>query len=722
MKKNTIVKLIILLLIAAVLAVGLEALQVLTQPKRYESELRVVREAADLDFSACEITGGTLKESSISFPAEGGELLCDFGQATPVDILRFELKKTPRPSVPVQIWVAEAGQEFTEEPTFSGAIDAKTWDAPVAAGEYAKLKIAFGAKASLKSVTYSEGQSEKVPVKEPMHADRILIMTGILFAVLLMCVHARPDKHIANAFRGGWTAVTEKPAMSLINLGIFLVSGTVAGLLTCLAVSGSLFGPLLWPQTLFCVGVGFTVACMATFRKTLGKKPEIFFVIVCLMVGGLISLLLPTVSVVNFDDDTHYIRTVAASYLGEERHTSMDEDILAQTPDQMDFFDLSKRDKTAARQNEAWEAGVISLEDGGLELTLVYYLFPGLGLYLGRVLGLSFQAIYALGRLFNLLTYTLAGYFGIRRLRSGKMILACSLLIPQSLFMASVYAYDPGVIAFCALGLAYWFAEWQEPEKPLTWGNALVMIGALCLGCLSKAIYFPMLILPFFLPKTKFDQPRKALWFRLVAVAGILLLLGSFLLPMVSGNTTSDTRGGDDVDAYGQMAWMLGHIPEYFGIMFESVGTLLAKGTAPSVLSLYGYIGVGNATGWIMNILFVVMLLDKDESDRRLCRNIGLRLFGLLVLFGTLCLVVTSMYIIYNPVGTDGIGGVQPRYLLPVVYPALMLLGSGLISRILPRKKHPWITSLMNGILLAGMSFILFSYTWNMIISKFFAG
>lgn len=54
-------------------------------------------------------------------------------------------------------------------------------------------------------------------------------------------------------------------------------------------------------------------------------------------------------------------------------------------------------------------------------------------------------------------------------------------------------------------------------------------------------------------------------------------------------------------------------------------------------------------------------------------RSLWRRWIGLFLLFGTLCLVCTSMYLIFNPVGAEWIGGCQPRYMIPLIFPTLML-------------------------------------------------
>ena len=93
-------------------------------------------------------------------------------------------------------------------------------------------------------------------------------------------------------------------------------------------------------------------------------------------------------------------------------------------------------------------------------------------------------------------------------LKSGKMILAAVLLIPECVFLASNYSYDPGVTGFLALGLSYCFAEWQEPTGKITLRNALLIGISLFLGCIAKPVYFPILLLPLWMKREQFADRR----------------------------------------------------------------------------------------------------------------------------------------------------------------------------------------------------------------------
>ena len=730
MNKKILLRTVILLLVSVALAFGVEALQLATQPKRYEAEKKVIQEAGELDFDAVELVGAEVKSNAIATGA-GSEIICDFGKDTPVPEIQIWNKKHLKADVPITIYYAAAGEDFSEDRSVSFVAEKNGvyWQPDFPAGSYSRLKFAIDGKMNIKSIVYSEAVEERVEIPESMQLWRVALVAAIVFVVLLFLFGVRAGHRFLGVCGRAWKGLTTDPKQTLIHLATFLAVGVAVFFAAKAFFCGGLGAELLWPQLLFCLAVGLIAACLVTFRKTLGAKPENLFLVICLCAGLLMVFLFSSTTLVSWDDEVHFEKAVIYSYLGEARFSSQDENNILMEIDSEGGYSLGEsRAEWLARQQAYWEEGVSSDEWNGLETAHIYEFFPGVGLYLGRLLGLSYYWIFCLGKLFNLLTYTLCGYFGIRRLKSGKMILATALLIPLAVFQASVYSYDPGLNGFTALGLAYCFAEWQEPEKKLTWGNAGIIIGSMLFGIFAKAVYVPLLVIPLLLPKTKFRSAAEPgdrremtrLAYYLLAAAAMLVLLATFLLPLLGGTMNSDVRGGENVDTYGQLSFILANPFRYLGILFGFLGDLLALRNINGLLTLFSYNGYGPyATGCLI-LLIVVALTDKKPCDLTLERSWWKRIFSLVVIFGIICIVCTSMYMAYSPVGADSISGVQHRYLIPLIYPVLMLLGSGFLAALL-RIDKPWKQQLYNGLVYAVSVFILFSGIYTCCISKYLA-
>ncbi len=771
MKKIRTWEILILFVLAAALAFGLEWLQVATQPKQYEPEPVVVREAGEIDFSACELTEAEVKKDYVSTEGEGAAIVCDFGAETEIPMLQVLARKHLKADVPIRIFYAKDGEDFAPERSvaFTADTDSVFWQPEFPAGRYRKLRFEVDGKMSIKSIVYSEEVLERTPIPEGMNVRRALLLGLILFPVLLFLRGVHAGKRLAEAFRHAWHGAADRPLRTLVHAGIFLAAGCAGYFAAKWMFLGSPGAAMNGPRHAFCAAAGLVAACLLTFRKTLGLKPEILYVVISLCAGSLMVFFYADTTLVSLDDAYHFEQSLNFSYLGEKRVTRQDFSNILEDMNPLDGYVLGEeRDAWLRRQQEAYAEGVQNIEKSPLETKNFWDIFPGTGLFLGRVLGLSYYWVFCMGKLFNLLAYTVCGYFAVKRLRSGKMIAALTLLIPTSMFLASSYSYDPGLNGFMTLGMAYWIAEWQEADKKLTWGRAGIMAGSMVFGGLVKAIYFPMLLLPLLLPGSKFARKgekrepgsmRRWAFYALMAVS-ILALLLTFMVPLLTGGAEGDERAGDSIDAYGQITFILQHPFEYAGILLEHLKGYFSPGNAVSTLSLFGYMGYGAFTAELSALLLFAAFTDRRTCDARMMKSAWRRALGLFLLFGTVCGVSSSMYITFTGVGESTIGGVQPRYMLPLIFPVLMQSGPGLLAwmgwrtgvlpvwariplllalacvflknvfpelRIgnrtplakLPRIDGTRKQALYNGLVFAGAAYILFSGVFDTCISKY---
>lgn len=65
-------------------------------------------------------------------------------------------------------------------------------------------------------------------------------------------------------------------------------------------------------------------------------------------------------------------------------------------------------------------------------------------------------------------------------------------------------------------------------------------------------------------------------------------------------------------------------------------------------------------------------------------------------LFVTIALAATSLYVSFTSVASNTDAGMQPRYILPILFPALLLLGS---SRVQNRMNRSWYNGLLFGVI-----------------------
>lgn len=450
-----------------------------------------------------------------------------------------------------------------------------------------------------------------------------------------------------------------------------------------------------WMTEGVCAWAGIGAGCLVTFRRTLARKPENIFLLLTLIVGGLFAWYLPDATTISLDDGQHFQQAVNYSTLGRVRFTAADWD--AMQHDNQPNYDLGRWEDHLASQDAKNENGAVYVTSG-FHLTLKEYWMStyGLGLFLGRVLHLRYWDLWSLGRFAGLTAYALAGFFAIRRLKSGRMVLAMSLMLPSAVFLAANYSYDPGVTVGITLSCAYWIAQWQEREQKLKTKDAAVMILGMAAACYVKAIYFPICFLFFFLPESKFRNAGHRRMYRAVLAVSIAAVILYILLPLGKSGGQADPRAEGTVNTFGQIQFILQHPVQYLEYFWHFLRDYLDPNRMGALVNGFGYQGVGACTSLILMILAVTAF--TDASEEKLLPPAGARGIGQVVLFGTLVLMSTAMYAWFSEVGSPDFRGMQPRYLIPLIYPAMAMLGSN-------RNRNRLNPALYHGMLFALIAF-----------------
>lgn len=428
-----------------------------------------------------------------------------------------------------------------------------------------------------------------------------------------------------------------------------------------------------------CVTIIALVLVFAFMWKQATKKIENVFLIVALTLGLFCIGVTPDKVGVSWDDQIHYERTLEISnFLNGIMYKADEKNIEVYVYLNTMGYDRETDYEYVEDMESSYAAKEFSLHEfSEYGVWSVSYIPGVIGIILGRGLGLSYTGVFNMGRFFNLLTYCMLIYFAIKRLKYGKVLVATVGLIPSTLFMASCYTYDSWVTGFTVLGFAYFFAELQE-DSPVQTKNMLIMIGSIVIGCLVKAIYFPILFPLLFIPKNKFKNSRQRKIYYSVIIGGGLFLVGTFLLPMlINGAGTGDVRGGLEVNSTEQIKFILANPLAYAKILVEFLKNYISLGSSAPMLQFYAYAGNGSFYSIVSIMLVVLAFLDRGEREQNY--NI-IRVTGLIGCIVAIALASTALYISFTAVASETIAGMQGRYLIPTIFPALYAIGSGGIT------------------------------------------
>lgn len=437
----------------------------------------------------------------------------------------------------------------------------------------------------------------------------------------------------------------------------------------------------------------------------MSKKPEWFFAIFALMLGGLIIEGLGT-NMVSYDEYAHAKSSYKLSF-GTTIETT--EAAMQMVGNTLPYFNNpEERQLIEEYEDKVNDPNYIAPDIGHQTRlprteTRVYYPMAA-GFYLGRLLKVGFADMMGLARLGNLLCYVFIVFWAVKKAKGYSMVVAAIGLLPNNIFVASSLSYDMLVNACLLLGYVLLVNELLTPDEKIKPGNAFWMLFAFLVGCLSKPVYIIMSLMLLFLPKKKFENKASEVIFKIALLGlNILMLYNIFFPTPVAGGdyalVTNNAYAGDKrnigTSTMGQLEFVLKNPITYVGILLDSMVTMVSEYT----ILKYPYITyayMGNApyfVNWVMVVLGIFGALFANVKNSMGKFRGALTHF---MNFGVVAIVFSSMYISYTPVGNEKILGVQGRYVIPLFLPFLSCFFGYGLKKIEQGKEAGWIVKYRN--------------------------
>ena len=461
------------------------------------------------------------------------------------------------------------------------------------------------------------------------------------------------------------------------------------------------------------------LALLFCFREIVAVKVEIAAFVVILSVGSLYAVALPAFCGIAWDDEVHYFHTMLMSHAFDPGITEAEDFYLKGYRDMAlghKYYDRESQQEMyqkVDRLNGFKKSGSADREYP--RYRILCYVPAAFGLWLGKALSLPYPAEFMLGRWCSLVFYAIMSFLAIRKLKSGKVLASVIALIPFQVFMASSYSYDTWLTVWFLYGFCCYFGVLQQPDKKMSLKDWGCMVFSFFIGAGPKVLYIPMIFLILFLPKEKFASPRQRKWMYLAVACVTVLVSIQFAHTYLFGadGIAQDKRGGEGVNAAGQIAYIFAHPWEYTKILLKTLAEYLSPQASCQYMSYLHYFSGLKPTAFstlYVVLLAVVAITDKDICDTNI--RILSRVVTLLLAFGVLCLAATSMYVAFTEVGNGKIMGYQYRYIAPLLFPALYVLGSGRVKNHVRREYY-------NGIALAICAFVSIHAVWAYAINLY---
>ena len=516
----------------------------------------------------------------------------------------------------------------------------------------------------------------------------------ILFYILMLIVFpllAYLNKGIAHEIVGiyhnciqRFKKLCDNRKQVLINILTFAIVTVfdVVGILLYKVITGNNVNTMI---TYLVLGITYLCTVFYLLKNDAIERPEKLFFCSAMIVGSILITASPRMNGLTWDDDTHYLRLEAITCFADEQGYAASDMMMqdyAQIALQHDHYSEAERVDYEKKLNLSYANGEIGSLSSALGIYSVCYVHEAAAVMIGRFFHLPFTWILCLAKFSNLFLYAFIGFLAIKKLKFGKILASCILLLPTVLFMASNFSYDPWLICFMMYGFCYFFSFLQNREKKMTKRDMILILGSFALGILPKAVYFIYMLPLFLIPAKSFCTKKEHhIFLRWLFITG-LFLASTFVLPVLFGGMGSgDARGGAEVNASEQLRFIIQNPSLFISIIVRFLSNYLYIGNAPEYTTFLGYFGEGTVLRDLPIILIIfVAVLDKIGQKSK---NLKIVLLSVISFFITVFIIATALYISFTPVGLDTVNGCQYRYLIPLLFPLLyMICPDGLNNKI----------------------------------------
>ncbi len=302
----------------------------------------------------------------------------------------------------------------------------------------------------------------------------------------------------------------------------------------------------------------------------------------------------------------------------------------------------------------------------------ILYIFSGFGFFIGKIFNLNFIITMYIGRMFNLIFGLIIGYYSIKLIPFGKLLLCTYMFLPMFFQQEASLSADSFINSIAIFYIVYNLFLMFE-KKEFRKKDKLIFVFLSFLLAICKTVYIPLIFISILLFKNK-NFEKKDLIKLLTFTFIISIIFGAIWYKFSSGYTDErdyikimNVNGGE------QVKWIIKN-PINF------VKTLIHT----SIENLDGYINqfIGTPLGWlninvngvIIKVLLVILIFTPFLEETNFILTKYDRIWFILLFLGMGFLSALALFIGWTNVGGDKILGIQGRYFIPIAILPLLCL------------------------------------------------
>lgn len=292
------------------------------------------------------------------------------------------------------------------------------------------------------------------------------------------------------------------------------------------------------------------------------------------------------------------------------------------------------------------------------------YIFSAIGIFVAKTLNGSIIDIYIIGRIFNLVLYTILIAIAVKVIPFKKNILFVLAFMPMSLVLAASYSIDGLCIGTVFIFIAYCMKIYKESET-ISFRQFLILTGLFLLMLSAKSMSYVFvaiitLILPIF--KTLKKNKKYLPIIIIVSIITILLMVIGIIY-IKDTKLVADTRGGD-TNTTSQIEILLSNPKHDMQLAINHIKDTLIN------FDWYCYLHQStfftNDSRYFMFILMLyIFYIGITETDYGF--KIKNKIIMIMSFLSVFAMTSLAMYIAFTQIGELHIAGYQTRYIIPIL-------------------------------------------------------
>ena len=411
------------------------------------------------------------------------------------------------------------------------------------------------------------------------------------------------------------------------------------------------------------------------YKQIAEKKIHITFLVISLCMGISMALLTPTYF--TFDEREHFVKAYEVSELDLGFSNKYDQNWIQK------IYMFLQSDGVHSKYNSYKEKKMYMNEFFSndynrvqqFKTTASTYLFfayipSAVGIAIGRVIGLPFILTFYLGRILSVIVYSLLGTLIIKNINIGKRLVFAICLLPSILFLAGAYSADSMTLMFSMFAMMIFINMLSSKEGEVGYKQITLFALGISMLIMSKMTYAPLCILIGCIPKAKFNKNVKPLISKLAVIvaAGVV----SILTFLYSNGKDLQQWPIEGVNSGKQVMFIFTNLFTYIKIMLHSVSQNI-MGYLSGISVILAYVPPLPSVFLFIVAVGLIFIAVCDEENEVVEVNNKQKLYIATSVVLSWSLVLTALYITFNPVGSKQILGVQGRYIFPLVFPFMLL-------------------------------------------------